>query len=307
VQRGRNDRGIALLTALLITALASTMAVSLVSKQQIEIRRTSNLIDGDRAYIFALGAETWVKTLLARDDDKKDSLDEDWAVVLPPIVVEGGQIAGQIEDMQGRFNINNLIIDGKRSDEDVLLFQSILEALSINPDLAIAIVDWMDKDQDPNFPNGAEDDVYMSQKIPYRAANQLMSSPSELLLVKGMTFEIYQQLAPFVSVLPERTTININTASATVLMALGEGISQADAEAFIELREETSFDNVDDFLKNDVVKSAKIKKEIISVNSGYFLLDAATRYGVRGKVRMFSLLSRKNKKVNLVMRAQGVY
>ncbi len=308
-QRGRRDRGVALITALLVTSLASIMAISLVASQQIEIRRTGNLINSDRAYVFALGVESWVKQILVRDDSKKDSLDEDWAMVLPPITVEGGQVAGRIEDMQSRFNLNNVINGGKPSAPDVQIFERLLDGIGQSPDLVQALLDWIDADIDTRFEGagGAEDDEYTGYDLPYRAANQPLASPSELLLVKGFSQEIYDQLAPLVTALPVRTPINVNTAPAPVLAALSEKFSRSDAEALIELREESSFANVGDFLQQDMVKDRDINQDTISIKSDYFMLDGAAQYGERGKVRLFSLLSRSNNKVGVIMRAQGVY
>lgn len=308
VLSARRQRGVAIITAIFYTVLASVLAVSLISTVQLEIRRTGNVIDNDRAYAFGLGVEAWVTQLLLRDDDKKDSLDEDWAIVLPPITVEGGQISGRIEDMQGRFNINNLIVEGKRSEPDVQRFNRLLQVLGVDGEIAPAIVDWLDEDAEPSFPDGAEDEAYYSQPVPYRAANRPMASASELRLVKGVTPEIYIQLEPFICALPQRTLLNVNTASAQLLATVADGMSLADGETLIELRDEESFASVDQFLQQEIFKerAADIQKEAFSVTTDYFLVDAQTQYGERGKLRLFSLLQRKSGKVATVMRAEGV-
>lgn len=301
------QRGVAIITAIFYTVLASILAVSLVSTLQLEIRRTGNVIDNDRAYVFGLGVEAWVTQLLLRDDAKKDSLDEDWAIVLPPIVVEGGQIAGRIEDMQGRFNLNNLVIEGKRSEPDVQRFNRLLQVLGITAEITPAIVDWLDEDAEPSFPDGAEDDAYYSQPVPYRAANRLMASPSELRLIKGVTPEIFDLIEPYVTALPQRTALNVNTASAPLLATITDGMTLADGETLIELRDEESFPNVDQFLQQPVFQDKEgIQSEALSVTTEYFLVDAQTQYGERGKLRLFSLLQRKGGKVATVMRAEGV-
>lgn len=301
-----SQKGIAILTAVFYTALASVLAVSLISAMQLEIRRTGNIIDNDRAYAFGLGVEAWVKQILLRDDAKKDSLDEDWAVILPPITVEGGQIAGHIEDLQGRFNLNNLVAEGKRSEPDIQQFNRLLLVLGISPEITPAIVDWLDEDSEPSFPDGAEDEFYYGQPVPYRAANRVMAGPSELRLIKGVTAKIYDQLAPHVFTLPERTTINVNTATAAVLASIMDGLTLADGELMVELRAETSFDNVDAFFNQEVFKDKNLQREGVSVASDYFLMAAQTQYGERGKLQLFSVMQRKNGKVATVMRAEGV-
>jgi len=305
----QRNKGVALITALLMTSMAAILAISMVSDQQLNLRRTSNLLDRDRAHVFAAGVESWVIHILARDDKARDSLDEDWAVVLPPIIVEGGSVAGKIEDMQGRFNINNLIDDeGKRSPADVERFVNLLRGLGLDEALAPAVVDWLDKDSEPTFEGGwgAEDDEYSTFDVPYRTANQMMRSPSELLLVKGVTAEAYQLLAPFLVALPTRTKINVNTASVEVIMSLSADIARADAEAAMAAREEGPFDSVQVFTALDAIPQNSVAEEAISVTSSYFLVDATARYGSRGKVQMYSLLVRNGDKVAVVSRAQGV-
>lgn len=332
--------GVALITAVLITAIASMIAVSLIARQDLDIRRSSNVLDNDRAYVFALGAEGWVRHILDRDDRKKDSLDEDWALTLPPIAVEGGQIAGRIEDLQARFNLNNLVsAEGKQNPAQVALFQRLLSALGLNPDIAIAAGDWIDEDVEPFFPGGAEDDEYSSLPSPYRAANRPFASPSELRLVKGMTAEAYAALAPYITALPVRTPINVNTAAAPVLAAVvaeltSNNLTPEDAEEIVMRREEQSFNSADDFLNSDLVRTTggnnvprgplgqppggpggagggqqqqQLTADAIGVTSEYFLLSAAAEYGQRGKVMVFTAFTRRGGKVAVLWRSQGVY
>ncbi len=306
----RQNKGVALITALLMTSMAAILAVSLVSDQQLNLRRTSNVLDSDRAHVFAVGVESWVMHILARDDKARDSLDEDWAVILPPIVVEDGSVAGRIEDMQGRFNINNLVDDeGKRSPADVERFMNLLRSVGLDEALVPAVVDWLDKDSEPTFEGGwgAEDDEYSTLDVPYRTANQKMKSSSELLLVKGMTTKSYQLLAPFVAALPSRTKINVNTAPLEVIMSLSADITRADAEAVLAAREEGPFDSVQAFKDLDVIPGNSVAEDAIGVTSNYFLVDATARYGRRGKVQMYSLLVRNGEKVSVVSRSQGVF
>jgi general secretion pathway protein K len=247
---------------------------------------------------------------LARDDKAKDSLDEDWAVVLPPIVVEGGSVAGRIEDMQSRFNINNLVDnEGKRSAKDVAQFINLLHAVGLDDELASPLVDWLDKDNEPTFDDGwgAEDDEYSSYPVPYRTANQLLQSPSELMLVKGFTAEVYQALAPFITALPTRTKINVNTAAVEVIMSLSPDITRSDAQAAVASREETPFESAQAFVDLNAIPQNAVQADTVAVTSNYFLMDATARYGERGKAHMYSLLVRDGGKVNVIMRTLGVY
>ena len=114
---GRRQRGIALITAVLITALIAIIAVTMASEQQLDIRRTGNILDRAQAWQFALGMETIARLALRKDaeNNKTDHRMEEWnkPVQFPaPDGAEGDMIGGRIEDLQGRFNLNNLV-DGK--------------------------------------------------------------------------------------------------------------------------------------------------------------------------------------------------
>ena len=301
--------GVALITALLITAIATIAAVAMASRQQLDIRRAGNVIDVDRAYMFALGAEEWGKQVLRNDrkDNQTDNLEENWATVLPPLTVEGGVVSGKIEDMQGLFNLNNLVDKGAPSAPDRQIFERLLQNLGVNIDIIDAVIDWMDKDDRQTFPDGAEDNAYLQQDIPYRTPNVPMASPSELALVKGVSYENYAAIAPYVTALPERTTVNVNTAPAQVLMAVVDGLTESEAEQIMEDREEDPFNDINAFMSHTLVKDKTVNQASIGVASKYFMIDSATRFD-QGQVTLYSLVSRNDKaEVQTIMRAQGVY
>lgn len=307
-RRPPRQAGVALLTALLITAIAAVAAVAMAARQQLDLRRTGNVLDADQAYLFTLGVESWAKQILARDrrDGEVDHPEEDWATILPPIAVEGAVVAGRIEDMQGRYNLANLVdAEGRASEEDVQRFRRLLAALDLDEGLADAVVDWIDADLEPRFPNGAEDTVYLGKTPAYRAANALMQSPSELLLVNGFTQEIYNTLAPYVATLPARTPLNVNTASAPLLMALAEGITESDATQLIDERGDKGYPSVDDFLAHPLLKERRQKITDISVSTSYFMIYANARFE-RSKMDLYSLVARgADARVSVVRRSQG--
>ena len=184
------QRGVALLTALLVVSLATVAAVAMATRQHVDVRRTGNLLHGEQAYAYALAAESWARVIMDRDaeDSSIDTLEEDWAFALPPISVEGGFVDGRITDLQGRFNINNLVgVKGAPSEADRDYFNRLLVVLDLDPALTNALLDWLDADIDARYPDGAEDDTYLLNNPPYRAANRPLSSVSELGLVKGFS------------------------------------------------------------------------------------------------------------------------
>ena len=303
------QQGVALITALLITAAATVVAVAMASRQQLDIRRTSNLGNADQAYLFALGVEEWARQILIRDrqDNHTDYPDEDWATVLPPLTVEGAVVAGSIEDLQGRYNLNNLVKEGALSKPDLQRFQRLLRALDIDDRLATAVVDWIDPDEDPGFPDGAEDNYYLALEPAYRTANTAMASPSELLRIRGFTLDIYQTLAPYVFTFAQRSPINVNTAAAPELMSLADGITQADAEQLIEARGNKGFASIADFMKQVPPNNQQQSIADISISSKAFMVTAKVQYE-HSRLQLYSLLSRDDDaKTQVVMRAQGVW
>ncbi len=305
----RRQRGVALVTALLVTAIATITAVALASRQQLDIRRTENMLERDQAYLFGLGVEEWARQILAQDrrDNNIDHPGENWASILPPITVEGAVVAGSIEDLQGRFNLNNLVQDGQASAPDIQRFQRLLRALDLDEGIARAVADWIDPDEEPAFPDGAEDNEYLRLVPPYRTANAPMANASELLLVKGVDYDTYRALRPYVTALPARTAINVNTAPVPVLMSLAAGLSQGDAELLVEERGENGYETIADFLNQPPFQNANVQIPDIGVASDHFLLTADVRFG-RSHLQLFSLFARSaDAKVQVAMRTQGTW
>ena len=299
----------ALVTALLVTAIATITAVALAARQQLDIRRTENVLERDQAYLFGLGVEDWAAQILAQDrrDNDTDHPGEDWATVLPPLTVEGAVVSGAIEDLQGRFNLNNLARNGQASPADIQRFQRLLRALGLDEAIARATADWIDADEEPAFPDGAEDNDYLGEIPPYRTANRPMASVSELLLVRGVDHASYRALRPYITALPGHTPINVNTAPALVLMSLADGLSQGDAEQLVEARGDEGYKSVDDFLHQPPLEELGATIEDISVASDHFLLKAEVAFG-RSRLHLFSLFVRDgNAVVQTIARAQGVW
>ncbi len=318
------QQGVALITALLIAALVTVVAVAMASHQQLDMRRTGNMLEADQAYMYALAAETWVIQMLKEDQQKTqiDTLIEDWAMKLPPIPVEGGAITGSVEDLQGRFNLNNLVdtsagenseSNGKPDQAQIKAFRSLLtqvslvkEKVQLSPFVANRVADWIDPDLNA-LADGAEDLLYLGLDVPYRTANRRMVSPSELASVAGLTLRDVSALLPLVTALPESTAINVNTAPEMVLLSLHEDITPRIAAELAAMRVNTAFETADEFvkkLKDDY--DVTLDKKLISVSSRYFLVTSDATIG-RTTVRMYSVLERKDNGVNVVSRGIGSY
>lgn len=293
--RKRQNQGVALVTALLVVAIATTAAITLSAHQHLDIRRTANLIDGDQAWLYALGAEAWSEAILARDlkDNKFDSLKDDWAKTLPPIELPGGGMLGAIEDMQGRFNINNLLKGKKQDPTAATRFKNLLAVLELKPELYQAVVDWLDEDIEATPPDGAEDDFYVGLKPPYLAGNRRLVNISELRLIKGFDQAVYERIAPFLSALPVPTAINVNTAPPEILASLSPGISLSLAKKLVEERDQKPFKDLNAFSANEAIKDINpaFSKENLSVNSSYFVLHTTVQIA-NARANLDSLIHR---------------
>jgi general secretion pathway protein K len=113
-QQKTHQDGVALITALIITSIAVSLATMIMYRQQIQIRLSSNISHLEQAYLYANGMEDWAATILERSfKDHKDyvSHDDDWysdtALILP---IEGGLMTGKLIDLQSRINVNSLKI-----------------------------------------------------------------------------------------------------------------------------------------------------------------------------------------------------
>ena len=306
------QRGVALVTALLVVSLATVAAVAMVTRLQVDMRRTSNLLNGEQAYAYAIAAESWAYVILRRDQEESDfdSLEENWASALPPIAVEGGFVNGHIEDLHGRFNINNLIEDDGEptdaetsvNDEELAYFKRLLEVLDLEVALAPALLDWIDADINTRFPDGAEDDTYLLAETPYRAANRPVISISELRLVKGFTREVLAVLEPHITALPEATVININTATPAVLRALHKELDDSGVEQLIADRGEKGYEDVDTFLEHDALAGLDLDVDVDNT-SDWFKVLTATRVG-RGQAQLESLFRRGIERARIISRVR---
>lgn len=303
--KAERQRGVALITALLVVALASVAAVAMATRQQLDVRRTGNLLHGEQAYTYLLGAESWASVVLARDlkESQVDTLDEDWATQLPASFVEGGSVIGRISDAQAMFNLNNLVVGGQEDPVAVDRYKYLLEALELPAELADALVDWMDADVNIRFPDGAEDQTYLLLEPSYRSANQPLVDVSELRLVRGYEPQVVDTLRPYVVALPVPTPININTAGAMVLRSLAPGIAESEAASLVSARPDKGFSGTAAFLKLPELagKQPPPDGSAVSVQSQWFLFQGEANVG-QARARLAALLYRSAQGIEVIQR-----
>lgn len=199
-------RGVALLTVMLVFAVAAIIAVSMLSRQQLDIVRTSNMLEQTQATQYALGAEELARQTLLEDAVLTPGIDypgQRWASLREGIPIEHGQVSLQIEDLQGRFNINALV---NGSAARVGEFQKLLKALGILAN-AQAIADQVTA-------------MATSGGIRTQLGYPILASTTALRKIESLSADDYNRLLPYVAAPPERSSLlNINTASDTLIRA----------------------------------------------------------------------------------------
>lgn len=301
----KRQRGVALIIALLVFSLTTVMSANLVWERGLFARRVSNSLQAEQAMHYALGAEAWAIDILSTDSSNSDTdhLNEDWARNIEPLFIDGGQIQGFVEDMQGRFNINNLVKpDGTVDEIAVAQFERLLQAVDLDSRWARIAADWIDTDREPGFPSGAEDGIYTALNPPYRPGNVPLTTPSELIAMPEFTLDKYYRIQPYLATLPVGTRINVNTASGILLQALSENISTLTSESLLEQREDEPFEDISelaDYLDEDAL-------ETVDVASSFFRLTAIVQLGTT-QFTMYSLLERRGTgQLTPVLRTFGI-
>ena len=262
------QRGVALLVALLVVALAVILVAALLDRGELALARTRNVLRGEQAEAYALGLDTYAAQVLALTHSTASEPDTNaspWAAPLPAQPVPGGVIAASMRDLNGCFNLNNLAPSGDPGKWGPP-FDRLLDALHLDMQLHAAVQNWLDPTQIHN-----EENFYLAQAVAYRARGGLFAHVSELRLVRGVTSEVYARLAPHVCALPPGTKININTATVPVLMAvLPPGTTQALAERLWN-GGHANYRGIDE-LAAAGIPAASVPSQLIDVHSDYFLL-----------------------------------
>lgn len=272
------QRGVAVIMVMLIVALATVLATFVAQQQNLWQRQVESQFDRTQARRLGIAGIDWARAVLA-DDARTNSTDHDgeiWALRLPAMPVDNGEVIGVIEDRQGLFNLNNLVHNGVSSAPDIEQFQRLLGLLGLSGELATALADWIDNDSAAHYPGGAEDAYYLSLTPPYRSANRPLVELGELSVVKGFDERSIERLRPFVSVLPISLPVNANFAPAEVLAAMISDLSLSDARMLVQQRRGKPFKDVNDF-KQSLPHSIQINNQDFSVSSTFFWVTGRAR------------------------------
>jgi len=256
VRRSKENAGFALLLTILIVGLIVAVTLQFNSNMWAELHAAANLRDGIRLGCVARSGFDYALAVLYEDGGQNDfdSLREVWADPQELSSPSGSMFQQdrfevEIKDLTGKIQVNSLMTkEGKVNDLQRALLEEFLkvEEFGLEEDearnIVNAIIDWIDSNDEPILPGGEEN--YQSLDKPYSAKNEPLDFLEELLLVKGITKELFYGtedkpgIARYMSVHAGDGRININTADPLILKALSLYICGQDlAREWVDYRE----------------------------------------------------------------------
>jgi general secretion pathway protein K len=313
----RRQRGVALLVAIVLFALATTMAAAITYNKAMAARRAAATFTMEQALQAGMAAESLAAIVLEADADKTTtSLDQDWAQPLGPVEIEGTDVwvQAQVEDLAGRFNLNSVVtLDQTRGiyvedPEQTEVFRTLLRTLNIEEKYADLLVDWIDSDNNPTN-QGGEDTLYLSQTPPYRPPNTFVTNTSELLALPGFGADNFKKIAPYVTALPIDVRTNICTASGLILDITKNDPANAtefsDSPTLAEDRKKGCAPRTAGWI-NGVSPALQDKaRERIDEKSSWFRLRTNVRVGTAEFVIYSVLFRETSRKLRTVQRSFG--
>lgn len=283
-------RGVALVSVLLVVAIATVLAVGMVREQAGSIQVAHGFLQRGQALQYALGGEELARQILREDFEAapgRDHLAETWASPAFDFEFEEGVVDITITDLQGRINVNSLSERNPGADLTRQRLLNLVAAAGGDPSIVDQAQDWIDAD-DGARALGAEDFEHLALDPPRRTASALMADISEVRLMPGLSLssapapahEIYQRLSPALTALPEAATnINVNTASPLALQSLAAGLGYDAAQALATRRdEEGGFESVSAFLQSPELAGLGVADTGLGVQSSFFEVRVVARY-----------------------------
>lgn len=302
------QRGVALIAAVLVVALAVILVAALLDGGEAAKARTRNVLRAEQGWQLMRGLEGWAAAALKRDQEQQpgvDSRDDVWAQPLPPIELPGIRILGRLREQGGCFNLNALHVAESDNAVAIERFERLLRILNLDPAVAAQATDWIDADATPRS-GGAEDLTLQQRRPPYRAANRAFAHVSELRLLPALGADDYLTLLPHVCALPASTPINLNTASDMLWMSLADDISAGAAQRMAR-------DGRARYLSLDAVRQElerlglpPLPLDGLGVHSDFFVLEA--EIVADGVPFLYaSVLQRRPDAIRVVARSRGRY
>ncbi|MEX1198348.1 MAG: type II secretion system minor pseudopilin GspK [Pseudohongiellaceae bacterium] len=329
------DRGSALVLAMVVVALVSTLAVRFSGQFLVAATQIENRLLVTRYQHYLEGAESLAAVVLEQDglDGDVDHSGEAWARALPPLAIDEGILRMAIQDAQGRINLNSLAqttqwINDTGASPAIRFtpmqrhFIRLLQTFEDHPVseydavlLTEAVIDWLDADQTSTGAGGAEAVYYGGGEPAYEPSDAHFRSVSELRMVRHVTPALYERLRPCLVALPQATPLNVNTMDARLLRTFNaldtlEPLEASQVQGLLQDRERQPFPSLADFLAHELVAPLDIGRQQgttdhYSTGSSHFLLDGEVlEGGVSTGAR--SLLHRHDGGVSTIRRRYSV-
>jgi general secretion pathway protein K len=273
-------RGAAIVLAMWIAALAAAVAATVFAEQQRWARTVEHRRDQVQAQALAMAGVQWARQIL-EDDARRSSIDhlgEPWALSLPPVPLDDGEIRGSIADAQGRLNVNALGATNTAALQERNRIAALFKTKGMPPGLLAAIADWVDSNATVGEA-GAEDAYYLAQPAPRLAANAPVLRVAELGPVKGMTPQALAAILPFLSALPADAPVNVNTAPPDVLGAIVADLDGERLDALVADRSRRPFATVAEFRARLPDGATLASDAGLAVRSSYFYVTIEARQG----------------------------
>ena len=289
------QEGIALISVMIIIALISASIALMWQRFGQDLERTTYIMTQNQSLNHLYSIESWAKTILLKDGNKLDSLEDDWAQKIPPIPVPGGTIHGELIDLHSRFNINNVV--DLKTDPYTPQYRSF----------AYDCLNKLNTRLEQNYMA----DLILSHVSSQSPEPRLFEHDAELIKVAGISTKSYQAIKPHIVALPTLTTVNVNTTGAEVLGCLHADLSPSIAKQIVRKRTEQAFTNINDFWSyvNTLLPHLTMNQiktgfpiEFVNVKSEYFLLETQININ-NNKMLGQTILHRKDGKMTIMNRS----
>lgn len=288
------ERGAAIIMAMLVVAATSTLVAGAFWRQNVVARQAENELSYAQAKWLLRGAVDWAGVILREDarTTTVDHLGEPWAVPLAETQLnkDDGRdpvyISGLIRDEQARFNLRNLAgSDGRVNPRELAALQRLLSLVGASEGAAEPI---------------AQRVLAAAPAAGGRQQGAIgLASVDDLLGLSGVSPAAVERLRPFVTVLPQPTAINANTAPAVVLAARFENLALADAQRLAASRDRAYFKDRTDVLNRIGNLGLNANDQEIAVATRFFSVDGTVSYQ-RARMRAQALLRREGNRVEMV-------
>lgn len=314
----KQQQGIALITILVMVALATILAATIAKRQAATAESTAYLMRQNQSLIYAKSAEAFFSELLVDDAENAaevDHLQETWAQPMPAFPVEDGYVSGIIQDESGKFNLNSLVTaEGTVNENAKVWFELILKRAGLPAQLSEAVIDWQDENEIPSGSMGAESNYYQGLPNAALPPNAKFHSVEELKLIRGFEENKYKLIESYLTAAPmQDSTVNINTASAFLLASMDEKLDVNAVQQLLDQRQANleHFSNVSELWALEPfaqVEAAKrnVLNSLLGVQSNYFKAQIEVVLSER-KRQFSSELVRRDKQVYVAYRSMAPF